>query len=160
MGFVICSPYTYQLQRCRLLEGGSDIVLSLHIVSGQLPALKKKLLQFAIHHDDGIAEPYQCQLLWVVQSASSPNQNSKGPTLDTVLDVGLSEENLITSNKKKRKEKVAPSAASVNEEQVLPFPQLNVAINLVATGVTQADIEHLETKLVALYEHRLSQYKE
>jgi hypothetical protein len=46
-------------------------------------------------------------------------------TLDTVLDVGLSEENPITSNKKKKKQKLAPGAASVNEERVLSFPQPN-----------------------------------
>jgi hypothetical protein len=95
----------------------------------------------------------------VVQSGANPKQNSKRPsTLDTVLDVGLSEENPITSNKKK---KHAPSVASAKEEQrVLPYHQPNAPINQVATGVTQADINNLETKLLASYEYRLSQYKE
>jgi hypothetical protein len=67
---------------------------------------------------------------------------------------------ITASNKKKKKQKLAPSAASVNKERVLPFPQPDAPINLVATEVTQADIKNLETKLLALYEYRLSQYKE
>jgi hypothetical protein len=73
------------------------------------------------------------------------------------LDVGLSEENPITSNKK---EKLAPSVASANGERVLPYHQPNAPINQVATGVTQAHINNLETSLLASYEYRLSQYKE
>ncbi len=71
--------------------------------------------------------------------------------------MGLSEENPITSNKKKKR---APSVASAIEERVLPYHQPNAPINQVATGVTQADIDTLETKLLASYEYRLSQYKE
>jgi hypothetical protein len=79
--------------------------------------------------------------------------------LDTALDLGLSEENPITSNKKK---KLAPSVsiASAIKECVLPYHQPNAPINQVGTGVTQADIDNLETKLLASYEYRLSQYKE
>jgi hypothetical protein len=90
-------------------------------------------------------------------SGANPKQNFKQPTLDTVLDVGLSEENPITSNKKK---KLAPSVASANEERVLPYHQPNAPIIQVATGVTQAGIDNLETKLLASYEYWLLQYKE
>jgi hypothetical protein len=62
---------------------------------------------------------------------SGNKQNSKRPTLDTVLDVGLSEENPKTNNKK-RKQNPEPSGASVNEEQFLPYHQLNATINQVA----------------------------
>ena len=122
--------------------------------------LKKKLLKFASHHDDRLAEQYRCQSLWSVRSGVNPTQNSKQPaTLDTVLDVGLSEENPITSNKNNKK-KLAPSDASVNEERVLPYHQPNAPINQVGTGATQALLDNLETKLLASYEHRLSHYKE
>jgi hypothetical protein len=66
--------------------------------------------------------------------------------------VGLSEENPITSNNKK-KQKTAPSNASENEEWVslvLPYHQPNASINQVDTGVMQADIKNLEIKLRAL----------
>ncbi len=116
------------------------------------------VLKFASHHDNGLAEPYRCQLLWSVHSGANPKQISQRPsTLDTVLDVGLSEENPITSNKKKKR---APSVASAIKESVLPYHQPNAPINQVATGVTQADIDNLELKLLASYEYRLSQYKE
>jgi hypothetical protein len=95
-------------------------------------------------------------LLWAVRSFSNKKENSKQPILDTVLDVGLSEENPITSNKKKQKP--APSDASENEERVglvLPFHQPNASTNQVATGVMQVDIDNLETKLCALYQYRL-----
>jgi hypothetical protein len=119
--------------------------------------LKKKIKKFASNHDDGLAEPYPRQLLWPVRS--NKKLNFKRPTLDTVWDVGLSEENPITSNKKKQKP--APSNASVvNKERVLPYHHPNASINQVATGVTQADIKNLETKLLALYEYWLSQYQE
>jgi hypothetical protein len=118
--------------------------------------LKKKLLKFATHHDVRLAEPYRCQSLWSVLTGENPLQNSKRPTtLNTVLDVGLSSENPITSNKRK---KVAPSDVSANEERVPPYRLPTAPINQVATGVTQADIDKLETKLLASYEYRLSQY--
>jgi hypothetical protein len=80
--------------------------------------------------------------------------------LDTVSGVGFSEENPITSNKK---QKPAPSNASENEEWVglvLPCHQPNPSINQVATGVTPADIESLETKLHTSYEYQLLHYQE
>jgi hypothetical protein len=100
-------------------------------------------------------------LLWAVQSVSNKKENSKQPILGTALDIGLSEENPITNNKKKQKP--APSDASENEEQVglvLPYHHPNASINQVATGVMQADINNLETDLRALYEYWLSQYQE
>jgi hypothetical protein len=69
----------------------------------------------------------------------------------------VSEENPITSNKKK---KLAPSVALANEERVLPYHQPNAPINQVATGVTQAVLDNLETKLLPSYEYWLLQYKE
>jgi hypothetical protein len=101
--------------------------------------LVKKLKKFASHHNDGLAEGYRCQLLWVIQSVSNKKKNSKGPILDTDLDVRLSEENPITSSKKGQKP--APSNASGSEVWfglVLLYHQLNVSINQVATGVMQA----------------------
>jgi hypothetical protein len=55
---------------------------------------------------------------------------------------------------------MSPSVASAIKERVLPYHQPNAPINQVATGVTQADIDNLETKSLASYEYRLSQYKE
>jgi hypothetical protein len=81
--------------------------------------------------------------------------------LGPVLDVGLSEEDPITSNKKKQKP--APSDASENKERVgvvLPYHQPDASSNQVATGVMQADIENLKTNLRSLYEYKLSQYQE
>jgi hypothetical protein len=73
------------------------------------------------------------------------------------LDLGLPEENPLTSHTKK---KLAPSVPLAIKERVLPYHQLNAPINQVATGVTQADIDKLEKKLLDSYEYRLLQYKE
>jgi hypothetical protein len=76
------------------------------------------------------------------------------------LDVGLCEENPITSSNKK-KHKPVPSNASVNEERILPYHQPNTSINQVAThGATQADIRNLETELLTSHEYWLLQYQE
>jgi hypothetical protein len=108
--------------------------------------LKKKVKKFASHHDHGLAEPHQCQSLWVIRSVSNKKENSKRPILDTVLDVGFSEGNPISSTKK---QKAAPSDASTDEEGVglvLPYHQPNVSINQLAPsiiGMMQADIKKL-----------------
>jgi hypothetical protein len=57
-------------------------VLSLHNISGQSPTNLKK---FAGHHDDGLAELYGCQSLWVIQSVSNKKENSKLPILNIAL---------------------------------------------------------------------------
>jgi hypothetical protein len=156
MGFTVCSPIPSKFNDVDSWKEAVTPCCHCTGFQGDCP-LKKKLLKFASHHDDGLTEPCRCQLLWSVRSGANPKQNSKRPsTLDTALDVGLSEENPITSNKKKER---APSVASAIKERVLPYHQPNVPINQVAIGVTQADIDNLETKLLASYEYRLSQYK-
>jgi hypothetical protein len=157
MGFTVRSPIPSNFNDVDSWKEAVTPCCHCTAFQGDRP-LKKKLLKFTSHHDDGLAEPYRCQSLWSVHSGANPKQNSQLPsTLDTVLDVGLSEENPITSNKKKKR---APSDASAIKERVLPYHQPNTPINQVATGVTQADIDNLETKLLASYEYRLSQYKE
>jgi hypothetical protein len=157
MGFTVRSPIPSNFNDVDSWKEAVTPCCHCTAFQGDRP-LKKKLLKFASHYDDGLAEPYRCQLLWSIPSVANPKQNSKRPTLDTVLDVGHSEENPIT--RKNKKKKLASSVASAKEERVLPYRQLNAPINQVGTGVTQADIDNLETKLLASYEYRLSQYKE
>jgi hypothetical protein len=156
MGFTVRSPIPSNFNDVDSWKEAVTPCCHCTAFQGDRP-LKKKLLKFASHHDDGLAEPYRYQLLWAIHSGANPTQMSQRPsTLDTVLDVGLSEENPITSNKKKKR---APSVASAIKERVLPYRQPNVSINQVATtGVKQADIDNLEMKLLASYEYQLSQY--
>jgi hypothetical protein len=119
--------------------------------------LKKKLRKFASHHNNGLAERYGCQSLWAVCSGPTKKQNFKRPSLDTVSDVGFSQENSISISKK---EKPAPSVAAKVEEH-LGIPE--AAINQVASfipGVMHVDINKLEAKLRASYDTLLSQHLE
>ena len=120
--------------------------------------LKKKLRKFASHHDDGLAERYRCQSLWVVRSGPTKKPTYKRPKLDTVSDVGFSQENPISIS---RKQKSAPSVAVVVEERA-GVPEA-ATINQAASdkpAVMQAEIDQLEAKLRLSYDARLSQYLE
>jgi hypothetical protein len=156
MGFVLRSPIPTDFNN---FDSWKEVVTwCCHCTTfqGDWP-LKKKVRKFASHHNDGLAELYQCQSLWAVHSGPTMKQNSRRPNLDTVSDVGFSQENPISISKK---QKPAPSVAAKVKEHV---GILEVAINQVTSfkpGVMQADIDKLETKLRISYNTRPSQYLE
>jgi hypothetical protein len=126
MGFTVRSPIPSNFNDVDSWKEAVTPCCHCTAFQGDRP-LKKKLLKFSSHHDDGLAKPYPCQSLWSVHSGANAKQISQRPsTLDTVLDVGLSEDNPITSNKKKKR---APSVSSAIKERVLPYHQPNAPIN-------------------------------
>jgi hypothetical protein len=130
MGFVICSPIPTDFNDVDSWKVAVTPCCHCTTFQGDRP-LKKKLRKFASHHEDGLAERYRCQSLWVVCSGPTKKPISKRPKLDTVSDVGFSQENPISIS---RKQKPAPSVAVVVKERVgVPEP---APINQAASGFT------------------------
>jgi hypothetical protein len=157
MGFVVRSPIPTDYNDVDSWKVAVTPCCHCTTFQGDRP-LKKKLRKFASHHDNGLAERYRCQSLWVVRSGPTKKPTYKRPKLDTVSDVGFSQENPIYIS---RKQKSAPSVAVVVKEHA-GVPEA-VTINQAASdkpGVMQAEINQLEAKLCLSYDARLSQYLE
>jgi hypothetical protein len=84
MGFTVCSPIPSNFNDVDSWKEAVTPCCHCTAFQGDCP-LKKKLLKFASHHDDGLAEPYRCQSLWSVHSGANPKQNSQRPIVPWIL---------------------------------------------------------------------------
>jgi hypothetical protein len=76
MGFTVHSPIPFNFNDVDSWKEAMALCCHWTAFQGVCP-LKKKLLKFASHHDNGLSEPYQCQSLWSVRSGANPKQKYK-----------------------------------------------------------------------------------